>query len=141
MIRPMLIAAALTAGLCAGAQAATLHFEGKMNGAQEVPPKTTDGTGMAMATLDTDTGMLDYTVTFSGLSGPATMAHFHGPAMAGKNAGVLVPLGMKPVSPIKGMKKLTPAEVKDFEDGMIYVNVHTQANPGGEIRGQMEETK
>ncbi|MDE2516903.1 MAG: CHRD domain-containing protein [Rhodospirillales bacterium] len=144
-MRPTLIAAGLLAGLTAAsfvpAHAATLHFMAKMDGAQEVPPKTGNGTGMAMATLDTATGMLNYTVTFSGLSGPATMAHFHGPAAAGKNAGVLVPLGKAPTSPIKGMAKLTPAEIKDFETGMVYVNVHTKANPGGEIRGQMEETK
>jgi hypothetical protein len=64
-------------------------------------------------------------------------AHIHGPADPGKNAGVVVPLTGSLKSPIKGSKVLTSAEVADLEAGKYYVNIHTAANKGGEIRGQL----
>jgi hypothetical protein len=84
--------------------------------------------------------MLIWSVTSSGLSGPATMAHFHGPASEGKNAPPVIWLSEKgaPVpNPIKGSATLTPEQAQQFTAGEWYVNVHTQANPGGEIRGQV----
>ncbi len=139
----LLSAAALAAALASGAsaQAATMIFNAAMSGTSEVPPKTTQGKGDATAVLDTATKELQYTVTFSGLTGPATMAHIHGPAAPGANAGVVVPLGNNPTSPIKGSATLTDQQVADLEAGKYYVNVHTSANPGGEIRGQLMPTK
>jgi hypothetical protein len=64
------------------------------------------------------------------------MAHFHGPAAAGANAGVVLPFA-NPASPIEGQATLTPAQAADLSAGKWYANVHTAANPGGEIRGQM----
>ncbi len=135
----LLNAAALSAALAfaAPAWAATMTFNATLNAATEVPPKTSSGTGDATVTLNTATRQIDYTVNFSGLTGPATMAHIHGPAPAGKNAGVVVPLGNNPTSPITGSAKLTAKQVTELERGMMYVNVHTAANPGGEIRGQL----
>ncbi len=135
----LLASTALLAAIAftAPAWAATMTFTATMNGASEVPPKTTSGTGDATVTLNTATRAIDYTVNFSGLTGPATMAHIHGPAAAGKNAGVMVPLGNNPTSPIKGSAKLTAKQVRELEAGQTYVNVHTAANPGGEIRGQL----
>ena len=75
-------------------------------------------------------------MTYSGLSGPAAGAHFHGPGEAGKNAGIVLPFP-SPTSPIKGSQVLTEAQAADLLAGKWYVNVHTAANPGGEIRGQM----
>jgi hypothetical protein len=112
-----------------------------MNAASEVPPKTSAGTGDMLGSLNTATKEFTYTVTFSNLTGPATMAHFHGPAKPGANAGVVVPLGNNPTSPIHGSKTLTDDQIKQLESGMWYVNVHTAANPGGEIRGQVMQTK
>jgi hypothetical protein len=117
--------------------AETLHYQGAMTGPGEVPPTTSAGTGTAEATLDTVSGKLDWTLTWKGLTGPATMAHFHGPAAAGHNAGVVIPLGMAPVSPITGSVTLTPAQAADLKAGLWYANVHTKKNPKGEIRGQM----
>ncbi len=118
------------------AQAAQEQFKATLTTASEVPPKTTDGKGAATATLDTATKKLTYNVTYSGLTGPATAAHIHGPAAVGKNAGVLVPL--TPVAtPIAGTVTLTDAQIADLEAGNTYINVHTAANPGGEIRGQL----
>ena len=132
-----LCALAVVALIAGPAWADTVTFHATLNGASEVPPKNSPGTGEATATLNTATKQLDYTITYSGLSGPATMAHFHGPAAAGANAGVQVPLGNNPTSPIKGEAKLTDAQVADLMAGKWYVNVHTAANPGGEIRGQV----
>lgn len=131
---PILLAVALIAG---GVQAETKSFKATLDGASEVPPTTGSGTGSATATLDTATGTLTWDVTYSGLSGPAMAAHIHGPAEAGKNAGVVVPFGKDVASPIKGSKTLTAPEVTDLEAGKYYVNIHTAANKGGEIRGQL----
>jgi hypothetical protein len=137
MLRTSLLAAVIAVGWLSAASAATINFSATMNSASEVPPKTSAGSGDLLATLDTATKELSYTVTFFGLTGPATMAHFHGPAAAGANAGVVVPLGNTPTSPIIGKKTLTDPQIKDLMAGKWYVNVHTAANPGGEIRGQV----
>lgn len=118
------------------AQAAEMAFKATLSGAQEVPAKTTDGKGDFLGTLDTATKTLSYTLTYTGLSGPATAAHIHGPAAAGANAGVVVPFA-SPASPITGKVMLTDAQIADLEAGKMYANVHTAANPGGEIRGQI----
>jgi hypothetical protein len=94
-----------------------------------------------LATLDTSSKKLTYTMTYEGLTGPATAAHFHGPAAAGANAGVVVPIGNNPPSPSTGSVTLTDDQIKDLEAGKWYANVHTEANKGGEIRGQMMRAK
>jgi hypothetical protein len=71
------------------------------------------------------------------LSGDATAAHFHGPATPGVNAGVTVPMKAPLTSPITGEATLTPEQAADLMAGKWYFNVHTAANPGGEIRGQL----
>lgn len=135
---------AVAAGLLSSAalaRAETVHLQATLNAATEVPPKASGGSGKVDATLDTDTHLLTYTVDYSGLTGPATMAHFHGPAKPGANAGVAVPLSSPLDSPIKGSATLTEAQQKQLLDGLMYVNVHTAANPGGEIRGQVTAAK
>ncbi len=120
----------------APAWAAMVNYTATLNGASEVPAKTTAATGAMEGTLDTSTKMLNYTVTYNGLSGPATAAHIHAPAAAGANAGVAVPFPSA-ASPIKGSVAVTDDQIKAMDTGMTYVNVHTAANPGGEIRGQI----
>ncbi len=139
--RSVLLAAAAVTLCAAAAGAETVKFHTTMNAGAEVPPKQSPGTGTVDATLDTTTKKLDYTSTWQGLTGPATMAHFHGPAEPGANAGVVVPWGNNPTSPFKGSATLTDAQVADLEAGKWYANVHTAANPGGEIRGQMTKAK
>ena len=124
-----------TAPMLASA-AETATFSAALSGAAEVPANTSAGTGTLDATLDKDTNTLTWKMTYVGLSGPATMAHFHGPAMPGANAGVAVPFASA-VSPLEGKATLTPAQVADLMAGKWYANVHTTANPGGEIRGQL----
>ena len=118
-------------------RAATMNFKATMNGATEVPPNQTAGTGTVTATFDPGTKVLTWEGSFSGLTGPATAAHFHGPAEPGKNAGVAVAIPNAGKTPAEGSATLTDAQAADLEAGKYYVNVHTAANPGGEIRGQV----
>jgi len=127
--------------LTSRAKAAGTTFKADMKGSSEVPSNTTSGTGSATVTLDGD--KITWNVTFSGLTGPATAAHIHGPAPEGKNAGVLIWLSTKgkpATSPLTGSATLTAAQASDLTNGQCYVNVHTAKNPGGEIRGQLTKS-
>ena len=106
-----------------------------LTAAAEVPPKASSGTGTAKINLSGNT--LTWTVTYSGMTGPVTAGHFHGPALPGANAGVVVPFAGSLASPITGSATLTDAQVADLKAGKWYINLHTAANPGGEIRGQV----
>jgi hypothetical protein len=101
------------------------------------PGVSSSGKGAATASLDTNTKTLTWTVDYSGLSGPATAAHIHGPADPGANAGIVVPFSGNLASPIKGSATLTDAQIAQLEAGKWYVNIHTEANKPGEIRGQL----
>jgi hypothetical protein len=103
----------------------------------EVPPNASAGTGTADIDYDAATKKLSWKLSYSGLTGPATAAHFHGPAEPGKNAGVAVAIPNATTSPTEGSATLTDAQAADLMAGKYYVNVHTAANPGGEIRGQV----
>ena len=113
-----------------------VKMKAQLNAASEVPPNDTKGTGSIEATLDTAAKTITWSGSYAGLSGPALAAHFHGPAAAGANAGVLVPVDAKE-SPFKGTASLNDDQIKAFQDGKVYFNVHTGANKGGEIRGQL----
>lgn len=124
-------------GACSNMQATNIvALSASLTGAAEVPPTTTNATGMAEVTLNKDTRVLIWTVTFTGLTGPATAAHIHGPAAPGSNAGVVIPF-TGTASPMEGQATLTEAQIADLLAGKWYVNVHTAANKGGEIRGQL----
>jgi hypothetical protein len=122
------------------------HREVVLNGANEVPPVVTAGSGTGWVTITADNATITYHVQYSGLSGPATAAHIHTGA-AGVAGGVILPLAVGP-SPMDGT--LTAANfsasgaittyaeaVAAIKAGNTYINVHTAANPGGEIRGQI----
>ena len=109
----------------------------RLSGASEVPAVASPGAGSVETSYNIDTYMLRWTVTYSGLSGPATGGHFHGPALPGENAPVVIPFTGSLASPISGGQILTPAQAIDLLAGKWYVNLHTAANPGGEIRGQV----
>jgi hypothetical protein len=112
-------------------------YKATLNAKSEVPPNPSTATGTADIDYDPASKKLSWKLTYSGLSGPATAAHFHGPAEAGKNAGVAVAIPNAGTSPAEGSATLTDAQASDLAAGKYYVNVHTQANPGGEIRGQV----
>jgi hypothetical protein len=116
----------------------TIRLTADLKASAEVPPKDSAGTGTVTATLDTETNEFKYHVEFRGLTGPVVAAHFHGPAVAGANAKPQLPITTTPITgPIDGKAILTPEQAKDLVDGNWYFNLHTSANPGGEIRGQI----
>jgi hypothetical protein len=115
-------------------------FKADLKSSSEVPPNATTGTGTVTATFDPATKMLTWNGTYSGLSGDPTAAHFHGPAEVGKNAGVAIFISTKGTpftSPFSGSATLTDAQASDLMAGLWYTNIHTAANPGGEVRGQV----
>jgi hypothetical protein len=141
MLQRSLVLASFAVLFAGAAPAATVKFHAALSPASEVPPTTSTGSGEATASLDTATHELTYDVTFGGFASDVTAAHIHGPAEAGKNAGVVIPLGSAPKSPIHGSAKLTPEQEQQLTAGMYYVNVHSKNNPGGAIRGQLTQTK
>jgi hypothetical protein len=138
-VSPVLAAVALSALLfTAPSFAATVNYTASLKGSSEVPPTDSKGVGAVTATYDTASKKLTYSVTYSGLSGPATAAHFHGPAAESANASPVVPVAATALaSPIKGDATLTDAQAADLAAGKWYFNVHTAANKGGEVRGQV----
>jgi hypothetical protein len=115
-------------------------FKVPLSGAQSVPAVETSGSGTADITYDPATRVVTWNITYSGLSSPTTMAHFHGPAKAGENAPPVIWLstqGTPPANPITGKATLTPEQAQQFLGGQWYVNVHSQSHPAGEIRGQV----
>lgn len=96
-------------------------------------------TGVGTATLDTNTNLFSWNLSWSGLSGPATAAHFHGPAPPNQNAGVTVNFGAISglTSPSIGNTVITGGQATDLLNHLWYVNFHTSQFPAGEIRGQV----
>ena len=135
-------AAALTIGTmlatASPAFAEMMTMKVTLDAAQEVPPNDSAGKGTADVTFDTESKKLDWTIEYSGLTGDASAAHFHGPAAKGENADVAVPIE-DPKSGAKGSATLTDAQAADLTAGRYYINVHTAAHPDGEIRGQVEK--
>lgn len=117
---------------------APMMFKATLSGASEVPPVATAAKGTFSASYNKENSLLLWNMNYDGLSGPATAAHIHGPAAEGQNAGVLIGFNNPVSSPMSGQVTLTPAQFADLRDGKLYVNVHTAANKGGEIRGQLK---
>lgn len=153
-------AAALVIAVLLAAPAAVFAaepFTASLTGAAETPPVETEATGTANATISDDASSIEFEVTFEGLSGDgtATMAHIHyGPdtTMAGPVMIWLTPVGVpdgsvaSPISgtateaefmPVEGGPQTFAEALDAIRAGDTYVNVHTAANPGGEIRGQL----
>ena len=105
-----------------------------------MPPSSSRGSGTATVIYDTATKKLSWNVNYGGLTGPATAAHFHGPAAPDQNAGIVVPLTGDLTSPRQGSADLTDAQAADLLGERWYFNIHTAAHPGGEIRGQVLRT-
>jgi hypothetical protein len=124
------------------ALAQSIEYEAELAGASEVPAVTSPARGSASVMIEPQFRILTWVITFSGLSGPATAAHFHGPAGAGANAPPIVSIPDRNLrSPIIGMATLSAAQAADLEQGCIYLNIHTAAHPAGEIRGQVVKQK
>jgi hypothetical protein len=135
--RIMLATLALGAAVTLAGPAFAEKLKATLNGKSEVPATTSAGTGTVDIDYDAATKKMNWKLTYSGLSGPATAAHFHGPAQPDKNAGVALAIPNATPSPVEGSATLTDAQASDLLAGNYYVNIHTAANPGGEIRGQV----
>lgn len=137
MKRSFAIIAGLAIALSAApAFAEMLTFKATLDGKSETPPNDSKGTGTADIQIDTDAKIIAWTIKSSGLTGPATMAHFHGPADPGAKAPPEIDIS-KMIE--KGTSPLTDAQLADFKAGKIYVNIHTAKFPDGEIRGQVTQ--
>lgn len=128
-----------------GGDEAARMFSAPLSGDQEVPPVTTDATGMSSYTISEDDTSIEFDISAEGLSGPATAMHLH-MAAAGENGDVVVDVSGSITNGDDG--SMTAMGTADLGDGIadairagdIYLNIHTEENPGGEIRGQLAET-
>lgn len=111
-------------------------FRATIDGAQEVPPTGSPGTGLGCMTYHPATMMLDYDISYAGLLAAENNAHFHGPAPIGINAGVQFGLPLGPLK-IGTVGPLTALQQADLFNGLWYINIHSALFPGGEIRGQV----
>ena len=137
MLKTKTLLATLALGIAFAGPAFAEKLKATLDGKSETPPNASTATGTADIDYDAASKKLTWKLTYSGLTGPATAAHFHGPAEVGKNAGVAVAIPNATTSPNEGSATLTDAQAADLLAGKYYVNVHTAANPGGEIRGQV----
>lgn len=112
----------------------TSMFTTTLSGSNENPANASTATGNAMLMLDEASKKATITGSFTGVT--ATAAHIHGPAARTANAGVLIPLTITGNN-LAGAADLTDAQIADLKAGLWYVNVHSAAFPGGEIRGQL----
>ncbi len=135
--RMLVLALVTIAGtIISQASAEVISLRAALTSRSQVPSNDSPGTGQGTFSYNTDTKQLRFTITYDGLTGPATAAHIHGPAAADANAGVIVPFAV-PESPISGTATLTEEQAAALLAGRTYVNVHTNTHRGGEIRGQI----
>lgn len=110
------------------------------NAAQETPATTSTATGTLTGTYDSVTNLLTFQANWTGLTGPVTAMHFHGPAAAGTPAAVALGMPGWPAAAAgshSGTLTVTQLQEPDLLAGLWYWNIHTAANGGGEIRGQV----
>ncbi len=130
------LAAALLAGLLAPpALAQKVAFKAILNGASEVPPSLSTGTGTASVVVDMSANTLTFDLTYQGLTSAENAAHIHGFAPPGVNAGIVfgLPLGFKKT----GVWNYPQASEASIMANLAYFNIHTTMFGGGEIRGQI----
>lgn len=139
--------AVIVFGVCSLALAQPVTLNAVLTSSQETPPTTSKGHGTMTATLDASHTSLAVNLVFTGLTGPATAAHIHGQAPPGSAAGVAISFNVPANLSASGnavnqtftIDKATGDKLA-ATPGQYYVNVHTAANPGGEIRGQLAAT-
>lgn len=138
LLLPRLVVAVFLVGSM-GAQAATITvFNTLIDGVQANAGAGTGSGGSGAGTMTLDHATLEFSwfVAWQDLDAPVTVAHFHGPAMPGQNGGVEVAIDAGS-NPSSGSTFLTSAQADDLLAGLWYVNIHSQAFPSGEIRGQV----
>jgi Ca2+-binding RTX toxin-like protein len=115
-------------------------FSAALDGAQEVPPVTTAASGRGSVVLNAREDEISVRLSFANLSSDSTMAHIHGSALPGANAGVIFGLSgaggsSGEIGPLTFA--VTPTQVQQLKDGLWYFNVHSVNHGGGEVRGQI----
>ncbi|HWP27705.1 MAG TPA: CHRD domain-containing protein [Xanthobacteraceae bacterium] len=141
-LRQVLAGLITTALILAGASAAaeSIALKAELKGSNQVPPNKSTGTGNLELIYDPAERKLSWKGSYAGLSGAVTAAHFHGPAMEGRNAGIALVISANGLPPsFEGSAILSPAQVTDLLSGRWYINLHTAAYPAGEIRGQVHK--
>jgi hypothetical protein len=140
-IPALLLSAVGMCSLASPAAAGTRVYLVDLTGAAEVPPVVTGGTGQCVVNFNDVTGAVSVSGTFSGLTSNATLAHIHGPAPVGMNAGILITLTETggTSGSVSGSGTFSPANITNMLNGLMYVNIHTVNNGGGELRGQITQ--
>ncbi len=140
--RLSLMALACVGVVLSGAPAFALKIpiQAFLSGGGEVPANNSPARGVMEGTFDTDTNILQWTVTYSGLATAPIGAHFHGPVSylgltPEENAPIQVATPGNLASPFHGEAKIDDAQAHDLKDGRWYFNLHSKQYPGGEIRG------
>lgn len=120
--------------------AQVIFFHADLTGSQEAPPNASPGIGTADATFNVPTNVLTFTTTWSGLLSPTSNGHIH-TAPVGVSGPVVIPFPGLPLGNTFGTYSntfvLTAGQAADLMAGLDYVNIHSNAFPGGEIRGQL----
>ncbi|MBK8666079.1 MAG: CHRD domain-containing protein [Burkholderiales bacterium] len=116
-------------------------FKAQLSAHQAVPPADSPAQGELVAVLNRKTGLLQWRLSFSQLSGPVREAQFHSPAMGGEVAAPVLAVGRNIVSPYEGRAMLTRRQRADLLTGQWYVNLRTARWPEGELRGQLIEQR
>lgn len=133
---PLLAAATATAmALAPALHAETMSYTADLTTSAVVPPTDSPASGSADLTVDTDTMTIGWTTNVDALSGDVTAAHIHGPAAVGENAAPMIDMSS---DLMEGSAEITEEQLTALQNGMTYVNVHTEQYPDGEIRGQIE---
>lgn len=137
MSRKALVPAALALAMAISPAFAQVRmFRGDLSGGAENPPTASKGSGSIEVTLDPASKKITWRGEYKGLEAPETMAHFHGPAQPGANAGPIVGATAKNGA-FEGSATLNDQQIKDLESGKWYFNLHTSKHPDGELRGQL----
>ena len=123
------------------ARADLITYQALLTSSQEVPPTSSNATGIGIVVLDTVANTIKVNLSWINLSSVATAAHIHGPAAAGINGPVLFPLTGVPSAtagaiPVQSFG-VNAAQIGWLQTGLLYFNVHNATFPGGEIRGQL----
>lgn len=116
-------------------------FSARLTGSEAVPASDSPAQGELVAVLNRKTGLLQWKLSFSALSGPVRAASFHSPGMGGEVAAPVLSLGRSVLSPSEGRAMLTPRQRADLLAGQWYVNITTASYPEGELRGQLIERR
>jgi len=132
------LAAMACTALAVPASAEMIKYTADLTADAQVPPVDSTAAGTADVTVDTEAKTVTWMVNFEGLTGDATAAHIHGPASDGENANPVITLAD---TIMEGQGEITDEQISELNDGKYYVNVHTDQNPGGEIRGQLSKAE